>query len=113
MILQLLGIPLLVIALLHLPFWLIAKKRNKITKFDFAYPFLPMVLYFSLLVTNVYNPSLANYAIEVPVIILTTLVGYVISIFFSFKSNKTLVYILAIMLLFVIIFVLSMPAIPE
>jgi hypothetical protein len=113
MILQLLGIPLLILALLHLPFWLVTKKKNKITKFDLVYPFIPMLFYFTLVMTGLSKQSLGNYVIEAPVIILLTLIGYIINTFFSFKSKRILVYILAIIFLLIIIFVLSMPLIPE
>ncbi len=115
-LLQVIGIPILTLAILHLPFWIIAKKKKRFDKLDYFYPFIPMSFYFLLNFLEVSQQSLSNIAIEIPTIAFVTLIGYIVKVFYPFagkpRKNNTKILI-GILLIFVFLLCIFMPFFPE
>jgi len=119
-LLQVIGIPLMVLAILHLPFWIFAKKKKRITRLDYAYPFIPVLSWvvFSTLfeILGIVAKSLSNLAFEIFIVMIVTLIGYIIKVFIPFPQEKQKKVILAlslIVLIFVLLLSLFMPLLPE
>jgi hypothetical protein len=109
----LLQIVLTILALLvvfFLPLFLIARKKKLVEKLDYYFPFIPILFYLLLNVLGISKQSLTNFAIETLVVIIATAIGFGIKVFTPFKKSRI---ILIILLVFVLLFCLSMLLILE
>jgi hypothetical protein len=119
-LLQVIGIPLAVLAVLHLPFWIFAKKKKRITRLDYAYPFVPVLFWvtFSTIfeALNIVAKSLSNLAFEIFIVMIVTLTGYIIKVFIPFpqeKQKNVILVLYLIIFIFVLLLSLFMPLLPE
>jgi hypothetical protein len=119
-LLQVIGIPFVILTILHLPFWIVAKKKNKITKLDYFYPFVPILAWmiFSILfeTLGIVAKSLSNLGIELFIIMIVTFIGYIVKVFIPFsqeKQKKAIIILYCIVLSFVLLLILFMPLLPE
>jgi len=117
---QVIGVPVVILLVLHLPFWIINKKKNRITKLDYAYPFAAVLswVFFASLVDslNLAGKSIANIFFELLLVVIVSFMGYIAKTFIptSEKNKNKAISILYVgMVAFVIILTLCMPLIPE
>jgi len=117
---QAIGIPIIVLGILHLPFWMIVKKKKVITKLDYIYPLVPILSWVLLSsvfeALNVAPKSIANIFFELLVIVIVSLLGYIIRTFIPIskgKEDKSMINLYIIIISFVFLFSLFMPLLPE
>ena len=109
-LIQTIGTVLLILIVLHIPLWYIAKKKKIVKKFDYFFPFIPLVFYLIINIIGISKQSISNLIYELVVVVLVTTIGYGVKVYSKYKNLKN---ILIAILIFIILFVLSMPLIKE
>jgi len=100
----------------YIALWFAIHKKRKLTWLDWIFPIVPLGVWFSILAAGFGNQSLSNIGIEAPLILLTTLCGYILHVLllYLFKNNRlTIERMLIVVIMIALMVTFFTPFYPE